>query len=67
MDCIGGLMLTIKEGNTYAFVPTNAQRDENESDGIEMHDFDPFTGDAVLAFDGAEWLVPKMSVEPEPR
>ncbi len=60
-------MLATMDGGTFAFVPTNAQRDANEANGVEMHDFDPFTGDAVLAFDGAEWLVPKMSVEPETR
>lgn len=50
----------------YEFVPTNEKRDENERDGIAMYDLDPFSGSAVVLFDGHEWLGPKPSVEPEP-
>ena len=59
-------MLTVRNGNVFAFVPSDAQRDENERNGVQMYDYDPFNGNAELAFDGGQWLVPKMSVDPEP-
>ena len=59
-------MLTTRNGNTYEFVRTNAERDENERGGIEMYDCDPLTDSVQMLFDGREWLGPKPSVEPEP-
>ena len=58
-------MLTVKENNIYAFVGSNAKRDEHEANGTVMYDLDPVGNEAVVAFDGKRWLVPKISVEPE--
>lgn len=58
-------MLSIKEGFTYKFVGSNAMRDGYEADHVPMYDVDPLEGSAEVVFDGQEWLVPKISVEPE--
>ena len=58
-------MLSVKEGFTYKFVGSNAMRDGYEADHVPMYDVDTLTGSALVAFDGQEWLVPKISVEPE--
>lgn len=59
-------MLTTRDDDVYAFVPSNAQRDENERNHVAMYDYDPFTGTATVLFDGDTWLGQKPSVEPEP-
>lgn len=58
-------MLSVKEGFTYKFVGSNALRDGYEADHVPMYDVDTLAGSAEVVFDGDEWLVPKISVEPE--